>query len=273
MDPTVTRVSEQRFLVLAPTLAQRRMEMLLRRGLPAGVVVTDVTSGWSTLHLAGPRSRDVLARLTNEDLSNEAFPFLSARQIEVGWATAWAFRVSFTGELGWELSVPSEFVDDLYLRIVEAGRDLGLRHAGALAFDAARLERGFRSWGHDIGQLDNPFASGLGFAVHLRKPQDFNGRAALTALKDDPRERRLVSVHVPMATLWHGEPVLRAGERVGHVTSAGVSPTLGGGSAGLAWILGEPDGEGWTVQIRDRQVPAVVQLAPFHDPKGDRARM
>ncbi len=274
MDPTVTRLGEDRFLVLAPTLAQRRTEGLLRNGLAAGgseAVVSDVTSGWATIHLAGPSSRELLARLTDEDLSNHAFPFLSARRIEVGWASAWAFRVSFTGELGWELSVPTEFATDLYDRVVDAGRDLALRHAGAFAFDAARLERGFRSWGHDIGQLDDPYSSGLGFTVHLGKGS-FVGRDALAAMKDAPRQRRLASVHVPGATLWHGEPVLRKGRRVGHVTSAGIAPTLGSGSVGLAWVHGAIDGEDWTVQVRDGQVPANVQLAPFHDPKGDRAK-
>ena len=109
MDPTVTRLDEDRFLVLAPTLAQRRTGDAAAAGLPSGAVVTDVTSGYATLHIAGPRSRDLLARLTDDDMSNEAFPFLSAREIEVGWAQALAFRVSFTGELGWELSVPTEF--------------------------------------------------------------------------------------------------------------------------------------------------------------------
>ena len=213
-----------------------------------------------------------MARLTDEDLSNEAFPFLSAREIEVGWTPAWAFRVSFTGELGWELSVPTEFVSDLYDRIVAAGDDLGLRHAGAFAFDAARLERGFRSWGHDIGQLDDPYSAGLGFAVHLRGDEDFVGRAALTALKDGPRERRLVSVHAPDVTLWHGESLLHGDDRRGHLTSAGVAPTLGGGSVGLAWVHGELDADGWSVQVGDRLVPATVQVEPFHDPKGDRTR-
>jgi len=272
MDPTVTRMGEDRFLVLAPTLAQRRTEMLLRNGLGSGTVVTDVTSGWATLHVAGPRSRELLSRLTDEDLSNEAFPFLSAREIEVGWTPAWAFRVSFTGELGWELSVPTEFVSDLYDRVVGAGGDLGLRHAGAFAFDAARLERGFRSWGHDIGQLDDPFSAGLGFGVHLRGDEDFVGRAALAALKDGPRDRRLVSVHVPGTTLWHGESLLHGDDRRGHITSAGVAPTLGGGSVGLAWVHGELEADGWSVQVGDRLVPATVQLEPFHDPKGDRTR-
>ena len=215
MDPTITRLGEDRFLVLAPTLTQRRTEGLLRRGLPAGAVVTDVTSAWATLHLAGPRSRELLARLTDADVSGDAWPFLQAREVDVGRARAWAFRVSFTGELGWELLVPTEFVADLYTRIVHAGADLGLRHAGAFAFDAARLERGFRSWGHDIGPQYDPFASGLGFAVSRRKDADFVGRAALERLRAAEPEQRLVSVHAPDAVLWHGESLLRDGERAG----------------------------------------------------------
>ena len=137
------------------------------------MTIRDVTADWTGFSLTGPKARDVLGELVSADISHQAFPFLSAREIEVGWTPAWAFRVSFTGELGWELSVPTEFVSDLYDRIVAAGGDLDLRHAGAFAFDAARLERGFRSWGHDIGQLDDPFSAGLGFAVHLRGHEDF----------------------------------------------------------------------------------------------------
>jgi 4-methylaminobutanoate oxidase (formaldehyde-forming) len=269
MDPTVTRLGEDRFLVVAPTLAQRRTEMLLRNGLPAGATVTDVTSGWAVLALSGPRSRELLGRLSDEDVAADAFRFMTAREIDVGWARAWALRVSFTGELGFELYVPTEFVTDLYDRVVEAGADLGLRHAGAFAFDAARIERGFRSFGHDLGPLDDPFSAGLGFAV--RFDHGFVGRDALERLKDAPRERLLVSVQVPDAVLWHGESVVRDSERMGHLTSAGIAPTLGG-SAGLAWIHGAPDGDGWGVEIRGEVVPAVVREAPFYDPAGDRLR-
>jgi heterotetrameric sarcosine oxidase gamma subunit len=268
VDPTVTRMAADLFLVLAPTLTQRRTETLLRAGLPPGAVVTDVTGGWATLHLAGPGSRELLARLTDEELPNEAFPFLSAREIEVGRATAWAFRVSFTGELGWELMTSTEFATDLYDRIVAAGAGLGLRHAGAFAFDAARIERGFRSWGHDMGPLDDPFAAGLGFAV--RGDHDFVGREALERLRAGSPARSLVSVHVDDATLWHGESLLRDGERVGYLTSAAIAPTLGG-SAGLAWMTGGLEGD-FAVGRRADLLPARVQAAPFHDPGGDRAR-
>ena len=279
-DPTVTRLGEEVFLVVAPTLYQRRTEMLLRNGLADGAAVTDVTSGYAVLHVAGPASRDVLGVVVDADLSNEAFPFLTAQEVEVAWAKAWALRASFTGELGWELYLPTEFAAGVYDAIVEAGAEVGLRHAGAFAFDALRLERGFRSWGHDIGALDDPFISGLGFTVKLGKDGGFVGRDALAALVSEPHDRRLVSVKLdePERTLWHGESVLRDGERVGHVTSGTYGFTLGGG-VGLAWVHG-PDGVDdawldsgeWRVEIRDRLVPASVHARAFYDPSGARAR-
>jgi 4-methylaminobutanoate oxidase (formaldehyde-forming) len=274
MDPTVTRLGDDRFLVLAPTVAQRRTEGLLRNGLPADAVVTDVTSGWATLHLAGPRSRELLSRLTDSDVSGEAWPFLHGETIDVARAKALALRVSFTGELGWELLVPTEFVADLYEHIVRAGADLGLRHAGAFAFEAARLERGFRSWGHDMGPLDDPFAVGLGFAISRRKAADFVGREALERsreLPDTERERRLVSLHAPSCVLWHGESVLRGTERAGHVTSASIAPTLGG-SVALAWIHGSADGDDWCVEIAGDPAPCRLSVEPFYDPRGERLR-
>ena len=201
-------------------------------------------------------------------------PFLEWRWIEVGRVQALALRVSFTGELGWELLVPTEFVADLYEHVVAAGADQGLRHAGAFAFEASRLERGFRSWGHDMGPLDDPFAAGLGFTVARRKAADFVGRAALERSRDvpdDERPRRLVSLHARSAVLWHGESLLRGAERVGHVTSASIAPTLGG-SIALAWIHGPLDGDAWCVEIAGDPAPCVVSREPFYDPRGERLR-
>ena len=274
MDPTITRLAEDRFLVLAPTVAQRRTEGLLRNGLPAVAVVTDVTSAWSTLHLAGPHARELLSRLTDTDVSADAWPFLHGREIDVARAKALALRVSFTGELGWELLVPSEFVADLYEHVVRVGADLGLRHAGSFAFEAARLERGFRSWGHDMGPLDDPFAAGLGFAVSRRKAADFVGREALERLRtvpDPERERRLVSLHAPSSVLWHGESVLRGQDRVGRVTSASIAPTLDG-SVALAWVHGPLDGDDWCVEIAGDPAACRISIEPFYDPRGERLR-
>jgi heterotetrameric sarcosine oxidase gamma subunit len=273
MDPTVTRLAEDRFLVLAPTLYQRRTEMLLRNGLPPGATVTDVTSGHATMHLAGPNSRAVLAELTDQDLSNEAFPFLSSREIDLGWAKAIALRVSFTGELGWELLVPTEFAADVYDKVVAAGAAHRLRQAGAFAFDGLRLERGFRSWGHDIGVLDDPYAVGLGFAVRLDKGE-FVGRNALAGLKDAKRERELVSVKLedPAAMLWHGEPVVLGKERIGHVTSGAYGHHLRA-AVGLAWVHGDLAADlPASVEVRNTRVRATLSRAPFYDPRGAKLR-
>jgi glycine cleavage system aminomethyltransferase T/glycine/D-amino acid oxidase-like deaminating enzyme len=267
MDPTVTRLADDIYLVLAPTAYQRRTEALLRGGLPSDASVTDVTSAFGALHVAGPRSRELLSYVTDQDLSDQAFPFLSARRIEAGWAQPWALRVSYTGELGWELYVPTEFMVDLYDKLASVGRDLDLRHAGSFAFDALRLERGFRSWGHDMGPLDDPFEVGLGFAVRLEK-DDFVGVDALRRLKEAPRERRLLSIRLddPAPMLWHGESVLAGDERVGHVTSGAYGYTLGG-AVGLAWMHGDvPEDVPVTVEVRDRWVPATISSKPFYLP-------
>ena len=273
MDPTVTRLAENRFLVLAPTLYQRRTEMLLRNGLPPGATVTDVTSGFATLHVAGPKSRAVLGALTDQDLSNAAFPFLSSREIELGWAKALALRVSFTGELGWELLVPTEFAADVFDKIVAAGAPHGMRLAGAFAFEGLRLERGFRSWGHDIGSLDDPYAVGLGFAVRSNK-ETFVGKEALAALKERARDRELVSVKLddPAPMLWHGEPVVMGKDRIGYVTSGGYGHHLGA-AVGLAWVHGALAADlPVSVEVRGTKVRATISRDPFYDPKGARLR-
>ena len=233
--------------------------------------MTDVTSGFATLHLAGPRSRELLARLTDEDVSNEAWPFLRARRIEVARAHAWAFRVSFTGELGWELLVPDRVRRGLYEHIVAAGADLGLRQAGSFAFDGARQERGFRSWGHDIGPLDEPFSAGLGFTVSRRRRPTSSGARRWSGSRGV--DRAGAAAGRPILTdrvLWHGESMLRDGERVGHVTSASIAPTLDG-FVGLAWVHGPLDGD-WCVEIGGEPVPVRVSLDPFYDPRGERLR-
>lgn len=281
MDPTVTRLGEDRFLVVAPTLAQTRTNAWLAEHLPGDATLTDVTSGYAVLALMGPRAREVLGRLTTQDLGNDVFAFGTAKEIDVGWAKAWALRVSYVGELGWELYVPSEFAVDLYDKVWTAGFEHGLRHAGFHAMDSLRLERGFRSWGHDMGSTDDPFASGLGFTVSRAKGPDCIGREALEAFRGGPRSRRLVSVRLddPEAVLFHAEPVLRDGARVGHVTGGAWGYTVGS-SVGLAWIHAEEDvTDAWlgaapvAVEIEERAVPAVAQVAPFYDPDGSRARM
>ncbi len=275
LDPTVTRLAEDRFLVASGTLAQRRTATFLARDAPPGAVVTDVTSGFAVLAVMGPRSRELLQRLTDEDLSDAAFPFLAAREIDAGWAKAWALRVSYVGELGWELWVPTEFASDLHDKIVEAGADLGLKHAGFHALDSLRIERGFRSWGHDMGGMDDVFASGLGFTVSRQKRGCVGAKAA-ASLREAPLTRRLVSIKLddPEPTLFHGESILRDGKYVGHVTSGAFGYTLGA-SVGIGWVhADEPimqshlDQGEWQVEIASERAPIAASIKSLYDPDG-----
>jgi 4-methylaminobutanoate oxidase (formaldehyde-forming) len=279
MDLTVTRLDDG-YLVVAPTLAQLRVGALLDRSLAtdAGVVVTDVTSGSAVLAVMGPRSRELLRRLTDDDVSGAAFPWGTARRIDAAMAPALALRLSFVGELGYELYVPTEFAVGLYDAIVEAGADLGLRHAGFHALDALRSEKGYVHWGHDIGPLDTPWQAGLGFTVSSRSG-GFVGREAVLALKDEPLSRRLVLVRLddPDAIAFHGESILRDGERVGEITSAAFGATVDR-CVGLGWVRAESVTDAWIeagtfeVEIAAQPMPATVSTRAFYDPDGDRLR-
>ncbi len=191
------------------------------------------------------------------------------------WARAWALRVSYTGELGWELYVPTEFVSDLYDRLVAAGEELCATPAGSpsMRFGSSA---GSAVWGHDMGPLDDPFAAGLGFAVRAGK--EHVGADALAELREHPRTRRLVSVKLdaPGPLLWHGESVLIGGRRAGKVTSAAFGATLGAPVA-LAWVhADEPVTqellEDVEIEVRGTPVPAFASIRPFHDPDGTRLR-
>jgi len=245
-------------------------------------VVTDVTSGLGVLSVAGPRARDLLAPLSDADLDDRAFPFAAAREIDVGWATALALRVSFTGELGWELYVPVESLVVLYDQLVAAGAASGLRHAGYHALDGLRAEKGYRVWGLDMGPADTPFEAGLEATVAPGKAADFVGRAALERRAAEPAVRRLVHVRLvePEPLLYHGESVRFEGRLAGRVTSGAYGHTLGA-AVGLAFVEGEPalldrlETEGRAqaeVEIAGRRVAAELSRRPFFDPDGRRLR-
>ncbi len=242
MDPTITRLGEDRFLVLAPTLTQRRTEGLLRRGLPAGAVITDVTSAWATLHLAGPRSRELLARLTDTDVSATAWPFLRAREIDVGRTRAWAFRVSFTGELGWELSVPTEFVD----RPLRAGSFRTAPTSGCATPAPSRSTPRASSAASARGATTSGPAT-----IRSRQGSGSRSRAGRPPISSAAQHSSGCAPPSPSSVSSASTPptpcsgtanrCLRDGERAGYITSAAIAPTLGG-SAGLGWIHGPVDG-------------------------------
>ena len=253
-DLTVTKLDDERFLVVVTDTMHRHAETWMRRHIPADAhaFVTDVTSGYCQLNVQGPQSRALLQTLTSADLSNEAFPFRTAREIDIGYARALCIRITYVGELGYELYIPAEQATHVYDRLVEAGKAFGLRHAGLKALASLRMEKGYRDYGHDIDNTDNAFETGLGFFVDLNKPGGFIGReAALEQKAAGPLKRRLVQVLVkdPEPMLFHAEVVLRDGKPVGYVRAGSYGHTLGG-AVGLAMIeAGEPIDAAW---IADR---------------------
>ena len=277
-DVTVTCLAPEKFLVVASDIIHRRIEPLIRRATHPGevVTVTDVTSGTTLLSVQGPASRRLIGRLTDADLSNEAFPYLSARQIHVGYAPVLAIRVTYVGELGWELHVPAEYALGVHDDLMAAGADLGLRPVGLSAMSGLRLEKGYRDMGVDIDNTDNPLEAGLGFAVAWDKPGGFTGRDALLRARDaGPPRHRVVGLLVedPAVDLFGNEPVLAGGEWAGYVRAAAYGYTVGGAVA-LAQVAC-PDGvtgewlKGGDFRVRTPagDAAARLQIAPFYDPR------
>ena len=282
-DLTVTKLAGDRFWVVASDTAHRHAETWLRRHIgDAHAFVTDVTSGYAQINIQGPRSRELLACVTSADLSNEAFPFRAAAEIDIGFARVLCIRITYLGELGYELYIPAEQAVHVYDRLVDAGQAAGLRHAGLKALGSLRMEKGYRDYGHDIDNTDTVLEAGLGFAVALDKPGGFIGRDAVLAQKErGPLRRRLVQVLLkdPAPLLFHAEVVRRNGRPAGYIRSASYGFTLGG-AVGLAMIdAGEPidqaylDAGEWTVQIGAAVYPAIASLRPMYDPANERIRI
>ena len=287
-DLTITRVSEREFLVVTSAICQTRDLAWLRRAVEADAdarcAVTDVTSGMAMLGVMGPRSRALLERLSGADLSNAGHPFGTSREIEIGYARLRASRITYVGELGWELYVPAEHCLDVYERLLEAGGEFGLRHAGYHAMGACRVEKGYRHWSHDIGDEDTPLEAGLGFTVAWDKPGGFVGREALIPQRErGALPKRLVQVMLEDASadvplLYHEEPILRDGVIVGSVKSGAWGHRLGR-SIGMGYV-GTPGGVTrdwlesgrWEIEVACRAWPARVQLQPWYDPKNERIK-
>ncbi|RWM79807.1 FAD-dependent oxidoreductase [Mesorhizobium sp.] len=274
-DVTIARISDEEFLVVTAAVQRTRDLAWLRlHAKGAGhVSVADVSSGYTTLSVMGPRSRELLERVSPADFSNEAFPFATAREIEVGYSLALAFRMTFVGELGWELHIPTEQTLGVYDALVAAGADLGLGHAGYVALNTLRLEAGYRDWGADVGDEDTPLESGLGFTVAWDKREDFIGRAALEAQRGKPLRRRLVQLAAPDAkSLMFGtEPVWRNGSLVGYLRSAGFGHTVGCG-IGMGYLTAEAgvtadwlSGGSFEIEIAGERYSAIASLRPFYD--------
>jgi glycine cleavage system T protein len=271
-DFTVTRLAEDRFRIVTGTAFGQHDLAWIRSHAPedGSVAVEDVTSRFACLGIWGPKSREILQPLTTESLANEDFKYMRARDVAIGPVPCLALRVTYVGELGWELYCPMEFGLRLWDTIWEAGREHGLVAGGYKAIDSCRLEKGYRVWGADITPEDTPFEAGLGFAVKLEKGE-FIGRDALAAAQDEPLERKLACLVLedPRSIALGSEPVSVDGEVVGRVTSGGYGYTVGS-SIAYAYLPGEEveGGRPVEVEIFGRSVPGEVVAEPLYDPTG-----
>jgi 4-methylaminobutanoate oxidase (formaldehyde-forming) len=283
-DITVTRLQPDEFLLVSSAATTERDIDHITRRIPARchAALVDVTSAYAVYGVMGPRSRELLSRLSRADLSDEAFGFGSSREIDLGYATVRATRITYVGELGWELYVPPEFAVGAYEDLISAGADLGLANAGYYAIESLRLEKAYRAFGRELTPDYHPVEAGLLFACKLKTDIPFLGREAVQKARAEGPRRRLVSLVLqdPDAMIWGGELVLRDGVPVGQVTSGAWGETLAG-AVGLAYIR-HPDGEILTpdlvrsgcyqVNVGGDLYPATATLRPPFDPAGDRVK-
>jgi 4-methylaminobutanoate oxidase (formaldehyde-forming) len=282
-DLTVTRLAEDRFLVVTAAATQVRDLAWLRAHVPADArcTVEDVSSAYAVISVMGPRSRELLEPLTLARLDNDAFPFGTSREIDLGYARVRASRITYVGELGWELYVPTEFATGVFDVLVEAGASVGARLCGYHALNSLRMEKAYRHWGHDITPDDTPLEAGLGFAVAWDKPGGFLGRDALLRQRESGVRRRLVALrlHDDDTLMYHNEPIWRDGVIVGSTTSGMYGHTIGAPLA-LGWVA-NPDGIAdpdyvesgtYEVEVACERIPVTISLAPFYDPRSTRVR-
>jgi sarcosine dehydrogenase len=275
-DLTVSRIERDAYYVVTGTGFATHDFAWIARNIPNGADVRlfDVTSAYAVLSLMGPRARDVLQAVTQDDVSDAAFPFATCRDVVIAGATVRALRITYVGELGWELHVPAEAAGAVYDRLMPAGSRHGIVNAGYRAIDSLRLEKSYRAWGSDIGPDYTPFEAGLGWAVKLRGNVRFLGREALAAQYDKPLRRRLAGFTLddPSLVLLGRETIYRDGERVGWLSSGGWGYTTGT-NIGFGYVRNEAGvtsdylAQGrYELEVATRRVPATLHLRPLYDP-------
>lgn len=282
-DVTVTRTGADEFLIVSSAATTERDKDHIRKNTPEGrnATLVDVTSAYAVFGVMGPRSRDLLSTLTDADLSDAAFPFGASREIALGYATVRATRITYVGELGWELYIPAEFAVGVYEDLLAAGAQFGAGRGGYYAIDSLRLEKGYRAFGRELTPSENPVEAGLLFACKLKTEIDFLGREAVEKAKAEGPRKKLVSFVVddPEAMLWGGELILRDGAVAGQVTSAAWGQTVGA-SVGLAYVRngGAVIDPAWVtagsyqVNVGGTRYPVSVSLTPLYDPTNTRIR-
>ncbi|SMX38378.1 GcvT family protein [Maliponia aquimaris] len=278
-DVTVTRLSDTAYLVVTPAATRRADETWLRRHVgERNVVITDVTAGEGVLAVMGPRARELMTAVSPDDFSNDANPFGTAQRIEIGMGEARVHRVSYVGELGWEVYVSADMAHHVFDTLWQAGQDHGLTLCGMHTMDSCRAEKAFRHFGHDITCEDHVLEAGLGFAVKTSKP-DFIGRDAVLRKREAGLDRRLVQFLLtdPGPLLYHNEPILRDGQIVGHLSSGAYGHHLGG-AIGLGYVpcKGESAEQllasSFEIDVAGTRVQATASLKPLYDPKSERVR-
>jgi len=278
-DLTVTRLTDTAYLIVTGAETESKDFNWLRRHIEPGAhcVATNVTSGMGVLSVMGPRARELLQSLTPDDLSDRAFPFATSRTIELGYALVRASRITYVGELGWELYVPTEFMLGVYQEIAGAGAQFGMAHAGYHALNSLRIEKAYRHWGHDITDEDTPLEAGLGFAVKFDKPGGFIGREALLRQRQSQLRKRLVQFKLksPDPLLYHNEPIWRGESIVGFIRSAMYGHTLGA-AVGLGYIATAPGetigADDYDIEVAGIRYPATASLRPLYDPTNERIK-
>ncbi|RLK00570.1 GcvT family protein [Ruegeria conchae] len=280
-DVTVTRLTETAYLVVTPAATRLADQTwMMRHAGNFNVVVTDVTSGEGVLAVMGPNARALLEKVSPADFSNATNPFGTAQEIEIGMGFARAHRVTYVGELGWEIYVSSDMAVHVFETLHEAGQDIGLKLCGMHMMDSCRIEKGFRHFGHDITCEDHVVDAGLGFAVKVDKGGDFIGREAVIARKESGPQNRLVQFKLtdPEPLLFHNEPIIRDGEYVGYLSSGNYGHTLGG-AIGLGYVPCESEkaadvlASSYEIDVCGVKVKAEASLKPMYDPKSERVKV
>ena len=279
-DVTVTRIEENCYLVVTPAATRLADQTWMRRNQgDFNVVITDVTAGEGVLAVMGPNARKLLQAVSPNDFSNAVNPFGTAQEIELGMGLARVHRVTYVGELGWEIYMPSDMAGHMFETLHEAGQDMGLKLCGMHMMDTCRIEKGFRHFGHDITSEDHVLEAGLGFAVKTDKP-NFIGRDAVLAKRETGLEQRLVQFKLTDAEplLYHNEPILRNGENVGYLSSGGYGHYVGA-AIGMGYVpcKGESVAEllasSFEIDVMGTRVKAEAKLKPFYDPKSERVKV
>ncbi len=282
-DLTVTRLEQDKFIVVVGENSHGHTELRMRRQIGADEFVTvyDATAARTQINIHGPKARALMEQVSFADLSNEAFPFMSAQEIDVGYFSVLALRVTYVGELGWELHVPTIHAVQVYDLLVETGKEFGLRHAGMQTLNSLRLEKAYRDFGVDVDNTDNPIEAGLGFAVKLDKSGGFIGQDALAAIKANgvPHNRMLQFLLRDSEPLLYGsELIYLNGQEVGHLQVGGYGHSLGG-AVGIGFAeIDEPltaeivDTGDWEIAVAGERVKAKASLRPLLDPKMERIK-